>query len=80
MTWQRAINSEIPQVAPQIDLFYVLPNFSRKVTADMMGITSAEKSKVLSHIQYITYSGGIQKHEEGNLIKYTNLCGRIPKG
>ena len=68
------IKSEIPQAALQICLFHVLRTFGREITADKMGITSGEKSTVLSHIQEITYS----RNEDEYLTKYRSLCDVMP--
>ena len=68
------IKLEIPLAALRICLFHVLHTFGIEITPDKMGITSGEKSTVLSHIQEITYS----RNEDEYLTKYRSLCDVVP--
>ena len=75
MTERQVLKEEFTQAHLQICLFHVLRTFSREISTEKLGITSAQKATAKTLIQEIAYA----RNEMEYINKYKNLKTAVPK-
>ena len=70
MTERAVFKNAFPQIQLQICLFHTLRTFSREVSIEKLGITSAERKSFLALLEKLAYA----QTEDDYLEKYSQFC------